>query len=43
MDKNQKVEFTKDGYKKAVDSLDFLPEDQREAQFIGVIITYMMA
>lgn len=43
MEKNQKVEFTPEGYMKAVESLDFLPEDQREAQFAGVIITYMMA
>lgn len=42
--KEEMIDFTyPEGYKKALDSLDFLPEDQRDmivSMFIPMMLTY---
>ncbi|TZE82517.1 hypothetical protein [Calorimonas adulescens] len=37
MDLNKKVSFTPEGFKEVVDSLEFLPEDQREIALVGLL------
>lgn len=36
MDRNEKVEFTKEGFQKVLDSLTWLSEDQRYAMLAAV-------
>jgi|GEM_PF-6697293 len=37
MDRDTKLEYTKEGFKAVVDAFDFLPEDKREAALRMVI------
>lgn len=42
-DKNEKVEFTEEGYWKAVNSLTFLPEEKRAAALNAMMSGFIIA
>lgn len=43
MDKQEKVEFTMEGYQKVMDSLEDIPQEQRPAVMAGIAFALITA